>query len=65
MDDREYEYLKRQIASLLDIDIDAYKSRQMRRRLTAFVQNRGGDSPGPSCVAWARTRRRSATCARC
>ncbi len=45
MDDREYEYFKRQIASLLDIDIDAYKSRQMRRRLTAFVQNRGGDSP--------------------
>ena len=47
MDDREYEYVKRQIASLLDIDIDAYKSRQMRRRLTAFVQNRGGDSPVP------------------
>lgn len=47
MDDREYEYLKRQIASLLDIDIDAYKSRQMRRRLTAFVQSRGGDSPAP------------------
>ncbi len=47
MDDREYEYLKRQIASLLDIDIDAYKSRQMRRRLTAFVQSRSGDSPAP------------------
>jgi chemotaxis protein methyltransferase CheR len=47
LDDREYGYLKRQIASLLDIDIDAYKSRQMRRRLTAFVQSRGGDSPAP------------------
>jgi chemotaxis protein methyltransferase CheR len=47
MDDREYEYLKRQIASLLDIDIDAYKSRQMRRRLTTFVQSRAGDSPAP------------------
>jgi chemotaxis protein methyltransferase CheR len=33
----EYSYLKRKIRQLLDIDIDAYKSAQMRRRLEAFV----------------------------
>ena len=47
MDDVTYAYLKRQLASLLDIDIDAYKDRQMRRRLEAFVHKRGGDDPTP------------------
>lgn len=37
MNEREYSYLKKKIHELLRIDIDAYKSRQMRRRLEAFV----------------------------
>lgn len=41
MDDRAYAYLKRQLAALLDIDIDAYKSQQMRRRLETFVSASG------------------------
>ena len=47
MDDVTYGQLKRQLAALLDIDIDAYKSRQMRRRLEAFVQKHAGDDPTP------------------
>ena len=37
MNDREYSYLKRKIHELLKIDIDAYKTQQMRRRLQAYV----------------------------
>lgn len=35
MNDDTYEVLKRQIARFLDLDINAYKQRQMRRRLDA------------------------------
>lgn len=45
MDEQAYSYLKRQIGMLLDIDIDAYKTRQMRRRLETFVAAHTGDSP--------------------
>ena len=40
MNDTEYFYLKQQIRELLDIDIDAYKGQQMRRRLDMFVARR-------------------------
>ncbi len=47
MQDDTYDQLKRQIARFLDLDIDAYKQRQMRRRLDTWVaQNAGGDEPG-------------------
>ncbi len=37
MNEREYAYLKQKIHDLLEIDIDAYKTQQMRRRLQAYV----------------------------
>ena len=36
MDDNSYEYLKRSIHKLINIDLDNYKSQQMRRRLNMF-----------------------------
>ena len=47
MDDLAYAYLKRQISSLLGIEIDAYKGQQMRRRLENFIRTHAGDSPMP------------------
>lgn len=44
LDEHAYSYLKRQIGTLLDIEIDAYKTRQMRRRLETFVAAHAGDS---------------------
>ena len=38
MNETEYGLLKKNIRELLNIDIDAYKSQQMRRRLGAFVE---------------------------
>jgi chemotaxis protein methyltransferase CheR len=38
MTDEEYTYLKRQILKLIQIDLDCYKSQQMRRRLTFFIE---------------------------
>lgn len=44
MQDATYTQLKQQIARLLDLDIDAYKQRQMRRRLDTWVeQHANGD----------------------
>lgn len=44
MNDDTYEVLKRQIGRFLDLDINAYKQRQMRRRLDTWVeQHAGGD----------------------
>ncbi len=37
MNETEYSLLKKKIRELLNIDIDAYKSKQMRRRLEGFV----------------------------
>jgi chemotaxis protein methyltransferase CheR len=43
VNDGTYELLKRQIGRFLDLDIDAYKQRQMRRRLDTWVeQNAAG-----------------------
>lgn len=38
MDDNEYGYVKKKINDLLEIDLDNYKERQMRRRLTSFLE---------------------------
>ncbi len=42
MDDREFAFLKRKIAAILNVDLDGYKAQQMRRRLEAHVQRYGG-----------------------
>jgi chemotaxis protein methyltransferase CheR len=42
MSDSEYALLKKKIRQHLDIDLDAYKTQQMRRRLGNFVSNNGG-----------------------
>jgi chemotaxis protein methyltransferase CheR len=39
MDDRSYEYLKRKVLKLTKINLDDYKSQQMRRRLDMFLAN--------------------------
>lgn len=47
MNDDAYEVLKRQISRFLDLDINAYKQRQMRRRLDTWVeQHAAGDEAG-------------------
>ena len=38
MNDAQYTDLKADIRRLLDIDLDAYKVKQMRRRLESFVR---------------------------
>lgn len=42
MQDAHYDQLKRTIARLLTIDIDAYKTEQMRRRIETFITTHGG-----------------------
>lgn len=42
MDDREFAFLKRKIAAVLAVDVDAYKAQQMRRRLETHIQRYGG-----------------------
>lgn len=37
MEDKSYEYLKRKILKLTNIDLDSYKSQQMKRRLGMFL----------------------------
>lgn len=41
MDDKSFERLKGQIGILLGLDLDAYKQRQMRRRIETFVSRSG------------------------
>lgn len=41
MDDQSYLYLKRKILKLTDIELDNYKSQQMRRRLDVFLAHTG------------------------
>lgn len=51
MTEMEFSYLKRKIRQLLGIDIDAYKSQQMRRRLEGFVARQGGGNAFRFCRA--------------
>ncbi len=39
MTDQEYLYLKKKMLTMTGIDLDSYKSQQMRRRLSAFIEN--------------------------
>lgn len=41
MDDQSYLYLKKKILKLTNIDLDGYKSEQMRRRLNSFMAVNG------------------------
>ena len=41
MNDQDYEYLKRKLLTLTGIDLDSYKSQQMRRRLNMFYAHTG------------------------
>ncbi len=49
MNEHEYTFLKKRIHELLLIDIDAYKTQQMRRRLEAFVTRRAPNAPMEFC----------------
>lgn len=40
MNDTEYAYLRKVLLKLINIDINQYKSKQMRRRLESFIQRR-------------------------
>lgn len=44
MDDQSYLYLKKKILKLTNIDLDSYKSEQMRRRLNSFLVVNGVDN---------------------
>jgi chemotaxis protein methyltransferase CheR len=50
MRDLEYSYLKTRIKQLTGIDLDDYRERQMRRRLTSFISR----TSAPSVVAYCR-----------
>ena len=43
MNDQEFEYLKKKILVLTDIDLNNYKAQQMRRRLDGLVTNESGN----------------------
>ncbi|MDD5092901.1 MAG: protein-glutamate O-methyltransferase CheR [Dehalococcoidia bacterium] len=45
MDDVEYGYLKKKVLDLIDIDLDSYKEKQMRRRLAGFLERSGAPNP--------------------
>ncbi len=51
MNDAEYALVKRRIHELLDIDLEAYKVQQMRRRLDSFVARRATSSVAEFCRA--------------
>jgi len=39
MTDQEYLFLKKRVLNMTGIELDSYKSQQMRRRLSAFIEN--------------------------
>lgn len=43
LNDQEFEYLKKKILTLTDIDLNNYKAGQMRRRLDGLVSNESGN----------------------
>jgi chemotaxis protein methyltransferase CheR len=49
MNDEEYGYLKRKFLKLTSINLDAYKSQQMRRRLNAYIENSQTESVVEYC----------------
>ncbi len=51
MEDRDFAYLKKKILQTLDIDLEAYKSQQMRRRLDTFVTRHAAGDVAAFCRA--------------
>ena len=51
MTDQEYLFLKKKVLNMTGIDLENYKSQQMRRRLSAFIEN----SSARDVVAYCRT----------
>ena len=51
MTDQEYQFLKKKLFNMTGIDLENYKSQQMRRRLTAFIEN----SSAKDVVAYCHT----------
>ncbi len=49
MNDQEYSYLKIMVAKLIKLDLDAYKSQQMRRRLDGFIARSNSSSVAEYC----------------
>jgi chemotaxis protein methyltransferase CheR len=49
MTDDEYIYLKNRIHKLIDIDLNCYKSQQMRRRLSFFIERTNNLDIGSYC----------------
>jgi len=49
MDDQEYGYLMKRILDLAKIDLGAYKSQQMRRRLEGFIDRSGSSTVAEYC----------------
>ncbi len=48
MNDEQYDYFKKRFLKLTKIDLDAYKSQQMCRRMSAYIEN----SPSPGVVEY-------------
>ena len=46
MNDQEYAILKKKVMTMTGIDLDNYKSQQMRRRLSSFIENSNSDVIG-------------------
>ncbi len=46
MDDNEYEYIKKRIRDIVDIDLDYYKEKQMRRRIASFMERKNATDLG-------------------
>jgi chemotaxis protein methyltransferase CheR len=51
VNDAQYFMVKKRVRDLLQIDLDAYKPQQMRRRIDRFVQRRAGDDVAVYCRA--------------
>lgn len=51
MTDQEYQFLKKKLLNITGIDLEYYKSQQMRRRLSAFIEN----SSAKDVVTYCRT----------
>ena len=49
MNDQEYSFLKDRIFKLTGLDLDGYKSQQMRRRLEGFVNRATGPDVAGYC----------------
>lgn len=54
MTDQEYTYLKERVLKLVNLDLNCYKTAQMRRRLDGFVAKVGGEDVSCYCHTLAR-----------